>query len=191
MPEETTYTRASEWGSVTFDFTVPSGKTVLMRALEMDELSDLGIIDDIDELSGTVQTEHIDRVNKKPQDRQKKKPTKAEQEKAEEEQGKNFLKSAAGKRMLSNIHTIIPLVVVKPTVRPHKDNEGNLVPYDNREPGVIYTDQIEFDDKIAIFNKAIPGKRLKSDREESSEDVGIVADESESELSTESDSSRL
>lgn len=46
----------------TRELNLPSGEVCLVRNVSIEELMELGILDDMDSLSGIVQTEHIDRV---------------------------------------------------------------------------------------------------------------------------------
>jgi len=175
------------WGSSFQDLTLGSGAKCMVRKLQMEDLSELGIIDHIDMLQDIVQEDHVDRV-KKPQDRQKKKPTKADLAKQEAEDNKRTMDMMRDKakfgKMADMIEKIVVAVVVKPQIlSAYKDVDGERVRLgpDERTGGVIYSDTIAFQDKMEIFQYAFEGVSKLSDfREGSAEDVGDVVDVEES-----------
>lgn len=166
------------------DVTVPSGQKCQIRAnVEFLDLVDLGLVEQFDSLGFIVLDEHVERV-KKPQDHQKKKPTKQEQESSIDTQFREMLKDKDkfGKFSIM-LDKVICYVVVQPTIKmSYIPTEAMRVPipYDERQAGFVYTDQIDFMDKMHIFNIAMGAiKRLEPFRAGSQEGVGTVAPQSE------------
>lgn len=179
----------------TQDLDLPSGGKVQVRSIEIEDLIEMDILDQMDALGATVQTDHIERVRgtKKPSDRQPKKLTKAEQEQKSDaavfDLMKDKKKFAALKK---SIDRVVSRSVIQPKVALAYTVESTLVdgtekivyvPHDDsteRDDSLIWTDQLQFTDKMHIFGAVLPGgDELKSFREGSGEAVGDLADQPE------------
>lgn len=175
------------------DLDLPSGGKVQIRPMEVTDLIDMGIVEQMDLLGQTVQTDHIQRVKgtKKPSDRQPKKLTKAQQEEADSANMMGIMADKAKFRALTTtVDRVVARTVLQPTVRLAYDvatimNEDGSVkdvftpmtdqPADRNVDGVIWTDQLQFTDKMHIFGACLPGgEELKSFREGSEPAVGDV-----------------
>lgn len=147
----------SVWGSAPenpfSDLEVPSGQTCLVRRPGVEGLMKAGVLQDLDSLSAIVDQKHIRRVQGKP-----------------EVDTAALLKD--GKSLENVIHVaerITCYVVVKPEVHMTPDDSTR------REPGKIYADMIDLEDKMFILNYAVGGTRdLERFRAERAEALGSV-----------------
>ena len=178
------------WGETLRDFTTPSGQTCQIRVVSIETLAELGILDQLDVLTNSVAAEIIAPARgRRPQDRQKKQPTKAEIAAAEE-----AVKSPEGSGIFGGftVAQIVPLIdvinravceiVVQPPIeRPVRimdDGEEVALKIEEREKGVVYTDTIPLNDRTVLFNTSFGDiSALASFRNGSNDDVGDVADE--------------
>lgn len=171
------------WGAALQDLALPSGAICQLRKLQMEDLVELGIMDQVDFLSQIVEEKHVERV-KKPSDRAKKQPTKAEAAEAakvaEQEQTAALLRDP---KKFSTMSAMIDKIVVACVIKPQIVNgfreveEGQRIRLDDdaRVHGVIYSDSIPFGDKMEVFEVAFAGvQKMSSFRGESAEDVGHV-----------------
>lgn len=178
----------TSWGESTErDFKVPSGQMCRIKDLGLEEMSEVGLIDQMDTLGMLVQTEHVERVaGKKPQDRKKKKPTKAEQERQEQAGMVDWLrdrkKMGAIGTMLDKIASVC---VIEPVVQnpwiPVDESDSSKgerkLERHERLPDMVYADNLRFADKMAIFQEVFQGMEdLETFREGPSEDVAALPD---------------
>lgn len=190
------------WGEVYQDLTLPSGAICQIRSIQMEDLADLGIIDQLDFLGQLVDTHQVQRVkgSNKPSDRPKKKPTKAELAAADEQNTMELLKDKSKfKTMIELIDKIVCAVVVQPAISSayretgeERNEQGDVkklyekIPYSDRQSGVIYSDTINLEDKMEIFDVGFSGvKKMSNFRNESGEAVGDVDDQPGQPLQTE------
>lgn len=131
------------------DLTTPSGQTCQVRLPGVQRLMAAGILEDADTLSTMVDKKHIRRVNGKDQ-----------------VNGDSLLKDP--KNLVSVLRTVDKVVahmVVQPTVkRPviiGMDDEGKEtekpLPEEDRDPKIVYTDDIDMTDRMYIFQFAVGG----------------------------------
>lgn len=164
------------WGETFFDVTVPSGQTCQVRQIQMDDLIELDILEQIDSLSSTVQTETVDPV-RNPRDHQQRQRTKAEQ--AEDDTA--FVRELMADktqfaRMSLVIDKVVAAVVVQPPVTLAYHPDGTRLAPSERTDGVIYTDSVGFNDKMFLFDECFGGiRKLEQFRDEADGDVGTVA----------------
>jgi hypothetical protein len=172
------------WGAVaaTREFKCPSGQYCLIKEVSLSDLMQAGLLDEMDTLGALMQQDVIAPAQgkgKKPSDRQAKKPTKAEQAKAEEDaQNKavmELMKNPEQFQAMSRmIERMVPIIVVKPgLVSPWTKNEaGQWVKLADRVDGVIYSDSVDFGDQMALFGEAMADKKMG--------DIAAFRDEAES-----------
>jgi hypothetical protein len=184
-------TYGSGWGSNPFeDLTLPSGAICQARKLQIEDMVALGIMDDLDFLGNVVQDEHVDRV-KRPQDHAKKKLTKAQQAKAQDDQTKKLLTDKKTfSKMAAIVDDVCCAVVVQPTVlravTVAEDGTRTPIPAQDRQEGAIYSDTIGFEDKMAIFNFSFSGmEKMAKFREGSESPVADLDAEQGSEVQAE------
>jgi hypothetical protein len=123
---------ASSWGTNEYDFIVPSGQTCRMRRLPIEKLAQVGILDKITRLPGLT-AEIVKAAEGAPPEAVKMPPTETID-------------------LLSEIvDQLMPIVVLKPEVLPIPESG------EERIPGKIYVDTVDFGDKVAILNKATEG----------------------------------
>lgn len=170
------------------DLKVPSGSIVQVKPLGIPELIASGMMEHMDSLGILMDQEVISPV-KRPQDHAKKKPTKAEQAAADEARNAKFTEDmmkdpAKLQQMLKMMDQITAVCVVQPAVVSSwvKDDKGNLVdlPASERKAGIIYTDSIDFMDKVEILGWAMGGlslDELNAFHNQPGPSVGDVADE--------------
>jgi hypothetical protein len=176
---------ATTWGhSTEFDFETPSGQLCRMRRIDPTKLISMGILDQLDFLSGHVLNDLI--PNGRRTAAQKAKDSKENVGKSVKEREREARDKALKEMMDSPekieeftkvLDKVVVAVVMEPSLAlpPQPDPEpSEYVP--PREEGVVYTDTIDFNDKVAIFNRATKGvSSLEQFREGSEEAVGDVA----------------
>jgi hypothetical protein len=149
------------WGSsvaegTTVFLTTPSGQTCHAERMGLPGLVKAGVLGEADSLTAFVDKKHIKRVRggKGVEDH-------------DEVNMESILKDPdqLGK-IIMLVDRTLPLVVKDPIVRKHfvdldkPDEGGNLtrrIPDDERESGVVYTDQIGLEDKMYLFNWTVGG----------------------------------
>lgn len=83
-------------------------------------------------------------------------------------------------KMLQDIMDMYDTVVVECVVQPKvtavpTDDEGNALPYDQREEGLLYVDEVDFEDKVFLFQWVVGGtKDLEQFRQQQSAAVDNV-----------------
>jgi hypothetical protein len=150
-PEETPQDRyaPTTWGTATNfnDLTMPSGQTAQVRQPGVQNLVSAGVLDDVDTLSTLVNEKHVKRVKGKP----------VVDHKSMMGDPKNML------RVLETVDKVVEYMVIQPNVkRPveqYVDSEGQTKerPLAGREPGIVYTDQIDLNDRMFIFQYSTGG----------------------------------
>ena len=186
MSDYNRYAPTPAWGDDLFDVTTPSGQVCQVRKLDMIDLVELDLVDKFDSLTPVVGKGP---EKKAPADRKKSKAALArEEEEAQASFAKDLMKDKEKFRQLVNsIDLAVERAIVQPEVRrPVKTlDTGQVVelPRSEREPGVIYTSQIGFEDKMHIFDAVFSGVAdLEPFREEPTDSVGDVAKESSPKL---------
>ena len=169
--------KATAWATEpTIDLEVPSGQLCLVRRPGVTGLIRAGILDSLDSLTGMVQTEHIDRV-----EREKSGKTITPEDIASLQNNKERLTEA-----LDLMDKVLTHVVIEPRLYlPFEYDEEagkyilmarldkqtgaqqvidgvpatDMVPIadDNRVPGRAYTDMIDVVDKVFIFQFVVGG----------------------------------
>jgi hypothetical protein len=137
------------WGTASnfVDLTMPSGQTAQVRQAGVQNLVSAGVLDDVDTLSTLVNEKHVKRVKGKP----------VVDAKSMMADPKNML------RVLATVDKVVEYMVIQPPVkRPveqYMDSEGQVKerPIVGREPGVVYTDQIDLNDRMFIFQYSTGG----------------------------------
>lgn len=183
-----------------------SGGLVQVQPLTVEDMVELDVLEQMDLLGGIVQTDHIERVQgtKKPTDRPKKKPTKAEKAKAEadeDERSTQLMKDLMGDPVKwGSLRTTIDRIVHKAVLQPsiglayHEDlvdGKTKFTPHSNqdraeRDNDRPWTDQLPLEDKMHLFSVCLPSQdKMAPFREGSTEDVGDVADVAEDAVSAE------
>lgn len=193
MPANSNY-KVSAWTAKRereHEYTTTSGAKCLLRDLEMEDIIELGIINEMDSLSALVQTEHIDRVAGKTKGR---KATKLAQQKAEEAERRSLIQLMSDKEKFGQISNVLNKIVMRCVISPQildpwitdpniiddENPEGRRkLTRDERDPDAAYIDYIDLPDKMAIFGKVFQSMdNLEKFREESQADLGSVEDES-------------
>lgn len=164
---------------------LPSGNVCLVRRPGMEKLFEAGVLPD--ELT-KIAVEAIDRTTAKPQDHKKK----GEDDEVDPEMMKKFLATDhALTDIFSSFDRVTAMCVIDPQVRWHLrhevDDDGNrrmdadnrpayeTIPVEDRDVDILYTDDIDQEDKTFIFNFAVGGTRdLEQFREEYSDAVATV-----------------
>jgi len=159
VPGEDPYS-PKQWGSSAGpgveDLTCPSGQRALVRRPGVAGLIAAGVLHDIDTLSQIVDEKHVKRVAGQPV------------------VDKDTL--AADPDALANVMHVVDRVTAYVVLRP----PVKMAPNDptSREDGVIYTDMVDLEDRMFIFNFAVGGTRdLEKFRRESGVALGNVDDE--------------
>lgn len=156
---------AATWGSKkqksTFELELPSGETVLLKRVDMPTLLASGAFPD--SLMSIV-SEKIKSATGKDDT-----PTALDPAVV-----KNVLADPAKlAELFDSIDKIVPLVVAEPTVRNHKrpvfdaqekpTGTFETIPDDERDEDVVYTDVVDLEDKMFIFQFTVGGTREVED----------------------------
>lgn len=162
MPSHATTTESkyapTAWGSQggQHELTLPSGQVILTKRPGPQGLMEAGLLEALDTLSAIVDGELIPKAEGQAPEL-KLDPAKLMQDPAKLES------------MLHMMNRIVAYVVIEPQVK--------MTPNDitNREPGIVYTDQIDMDDKSFILQFAMGGtKDLETFRAQSAAAVGSM-----------------
>jgi hypothetical protein len=148
---------AASWGkkkqSTTVDLDLPSGNTVLVKRVDLPTLLASGAFPD--SLMAIV-SDKIGSATGKPDA-----PKEVDAEKVKEVA--NDPKQLA--ELFEAVDKIVPLVVAQPVVEYHKrpadpdSNEMEIIPDEDRDEEVVYTDDVDLMDKMHIFQFAVGGTR--------------------------------
>jgi len=154
------------------NLTLSSGQVVNAKRVALQDLILAGVVGESDALTNFVQKHHLTSGRAKPDDAMK----------AAMDDPKQF------GNLVMLVDRIMPQVIVEPVVRIHfvdVDNPAKgepktkSIPVTEREPGVVYTDQIPLQDKIFLMHWGLGDVGQATQfREESSDAVAAVADES-------------
>jgi hypothetical protein len=172
-------TSAREWKKATtgHELPLPSGNVCLVKRIGMEKLLESGIIPD--SLSKIVM-EQIQRAQIGPQDHKKK-----DQGLDDAALAKMLGDPNALANMMSSFDKVTAECVISPKVlwhrRPVRGDDGlptdevEDIPDDERDPDVLYTDDVDQDDKMFIFNYVVGGtKDLEQFRQERLESVESI-----------------
>ena len=141
-----------------FEFTVPSGKTVLVRRLDMTDILRLGMIEDLDFMAKALVTD-----DKKPADKT-----------GPDEDTSVILKAIGNAQNFSKMENMINAIVVHGVVAPKLYAPPLL---DAARPaGLRYVDSVDFTDRVAIFSVVFDSEGLSTFREESQPSVANLPD---------------
>lgn len=152
------------WGKNKYqDLTVPSGELCrVRRAVGPDVLVKLGIMDQLDSLSAIVSTDHVARVQGLPQ-----------------LTDKQLIEMATNSKAIDKFMGVMDRVVCHIVVEPRLtlpfttiEGEDKWIPLDDRDPEVLYVDDVDLQDRMFLLNYALSGvKEWESFRKESDETV--------------------
>lgn len=191
-------TSAREWkkASEHYEVELPSGNVALLKRPGMESLFAAGVLPD--ELT-KMALEQVKQAERGPQDRKPKQPQTTGIDPALMEKflnGENAISE-----IFESFDRITALCVVEPVCLFHKrrlvdsagqqvtDEQGRSVweeiPQDERDEDVIYTDDVDLDDKSFIFNYVVGGsKDLERFRDELGDAVATVQSGKDVELSS-------
>lgn len=187
------------------EYTTSSGSKCLIRDLDLEDVVELGLLDEMDSLTAIVQTDHLDRVQKgaKPQDRKAKSPTKAQVAADEEKQLREMLRN---KESFDKIRSVVDKVVAQCVVEPKLydpwiDDPNNATPdnpqgrrkleQNERDENRAYLDYVNFADKMGIFQAVFGGmESLQQFREAADQSLGDLEDVAKPERSASRSSGR-
>lgn len=168
MPTQTKY-GLGVTGSEAFELLLPSGNTCLVRSLGIEALISAGLLENFDGLTSMVKDLHLDRVAK----------GKANKPEEDESILRSLIKEpekwGSFQKMLDGI---LVAAVVEPKVLLAPDPNDQR---DWRKEGVLYADQIDFADRVAVMKAAMKGVSagvddLKPFRAGSTEDLPDLGD---------------
>lgn len=177
---ESKYT-PSVWGTRSLrDFKTPSGQLCQIRLVSVETLAADGYLDQLDLLTNKVATDVVAPAQgRRPQDHQKKQPTKAEIAAAQSNPKifGLFDKVADIVPMMAMVNKVVAYIVVQPEIRIAFHEDGSPLAHDDREEGVVYADTISMEDRFAIFQTSIGEMgELSTFRKKSKKTVGDVED---------------
>lgn len=160
---------------------VPSGNTCLVKRPGVEGLIAAGLIDNLDQLTALVKTEHFDALDPR---------SKVGKKEAASIADKLLSDLPKVKDLFGLIDRIVLHVVIKPALTPvpepvlvdsgEVDVNGDpviLKHYPERDDSLLYVDDVDFSDKMAIFNFVVGGVNdLKPFRDGPTEDVVDLPD---------------
>ncbi|MET0418702.1 MAG: hypothetical protein ABW022_22025 [Actinoplanes sp.] len=153
------------------ELTLPSGQTCLAVKLGMEGLISAGILAEADSLTAIVTDKHVRKVRggKGVAD-------------GIEVDNKSLMKDAGAMMSIITLaDKALPHIVQSPDVRLHyvtnPDGSTTKIPKEKREPGIIYTDQVGFEDKMFLFEFCMGNLagELATFRGESPDALGAMA----------------
>ena len=171
------FTPNNVWASATpegaeEELVLPSGQTCRARRMTIEGVITTGLLDEVDSLTSIVDqhTRKVKGGNRVPD-------------------GTPVIDDALLKdtealgSILTVVDSLVPHIVVSPVVHPHwteqvvgKTKVRRKIAQADRVPGRIYTDMIQLDDKMHLFDWALGGlAAFSSFRGEPGSDVGNVA----------------
>jgi hypothetical protein len=181
------YAVPDAWGSSPLhDLKLPSGSTIQVKRIDMPAIVAADMVDEFDKLSSLAEDNVVKpSQGKRPADRQPRKLTKAEREAAERKAEREFLSSGNMETLLVLMGRIIPQVVIQPKVTDcyaRVNGKWELIPYDERDTGLVYPDSIPLGDQMAILAFVMEGMDADMDglsnfRQQSEETVGHMEPE--------------
>lgn len=144
------------------DLELPSGNVVQVKRIDLPSLLADGAFPDT--LMGIVQ--------------QKLGESKAKKEVDDSELVEDMLGDTEKiTELFSAFDNIVVRTVVQPSVRLHTDEDGKTIPEDERDEEYIYTDEVDLNDKIFIFQFSVGGDAdLESFRNKSASAVADLED---------------
>jgi hypothetical protein len=171
MPDSTKQYGVSTWGRpTTEEIKLPSDPNALIKVkrLDLQMLVASGMVDELDALSGIMEEKVVGPARgKKPADRQAKKLTKKQQEAAERAEALSFFKGGQAENLMRLLGRMLPVIIQEPHVEScyEQVTRGGktiwaLIPDEDREPGVIYSDTIPLQDQMHILKWAMEGMDL-------------------------------
>lgn len=125
---------------------LPSGNTAQIKRIPITKFMSAGVIPD--SLMPMV-TAQLGKDQDKPA-----KKGKASEEVDFKEIAKDPVKLA---EMFLTIDKIAAMAFVEPQVKLHLDDDGNEIPQSDRDEDFIYTDELDLDDKMLVFNYSVGG----------------------------------
>lgn len=139
------------------ELTLASGQTCLVRKMSIESMINAGMLAEADALTASVH-KHVKKVKQKG-------PKNAPQAVVQEIDESAFLTDPmALKSMITLMDRALPHIVISPSVALHftetkvgKTTVTKMVPPEDRDPSLVYTDQIDFADKVELFNYAAGG----------------------------------
>jgi hypothetical protein len=174
MPSD--FTPNSVWGTATpegteEEVTTPSGQTCRAKKMNIESMIEMGLLAETDAITALV-SKHIRKV----------KGGKGKPDGQEMNEAAVLADPAALKSIIGLTDKVLPHVVVSPVVRLHytvqtvgKTAVTKKIAVEDRESGVIYTDQIGLEDKMFLFDWAAGGLQAMTNfRAGSTPDVGGV-----------------
>jgi hypothetical protein len=135
------------------ELTCPSGQTCLAKRTGLEGLMYSGQLLKLDALTGMVDKKHVRRVRGGNG-----------VEDADELDARSLMGDPkAIKTIVRLADALLPQILVEPRVAVHytinDDDEEVPIPTEDREPGVVYTDQIDYIDKMYLMNYGMAGTR--------------------------------
>jgi len=157
---------ATAWGNTGEDLTCPSGQVCLVRKVDMVDLLAEGILNKVDFLTSIVSEELVPNAG----------PTPKIADAVDAKAMRTLLdKPEQMKEFGQVVETVVAYTVVKPALSvPPRDANGKIDEA-RKVDGLVYTDSINFTDKMFIFNYALGNSGdLEKFREDADEPVGDV-----------------
>lgn len=142
-----------------FEQELPSGNVVIMRVPGLPTLLSEGLLPD--SLTSIIQSQINDRSGAKASN-----------------PGMDVSTPEELASMFDAFDKVFARCVVEPEVEFYRDSQGNSIPDEDRNDEIVYTDEVDLDDKIFVFNVVSGGtKDLEKFRSEFSAGMDDISDE--------------
>jgi hypothetical protein len=135
------------------EVTVPSGQTCRARRMSIQAMIEAGMLSEADALTAQV-SKYTRKIR----------GAKGKADGSELDTRRLMQDPEAVKTLISMMDRAIPKIVVSPVVNLHytehtvgKTTVTKKIPIEDREPGAVYTDQLDFGDKMFLFDWAAGG----------------------------------
>jgi hypothetical protein len=150
-----------------FDHQVPSGKTVLVRRLDMTDILKLGMIEDLDFMAKALVVAE----------------NKGEEKQSDADENSILLKAIGNANNFAKMEKLINAIVVEGVIAPklHHPPEHEAA----RQAGLRYVDSVPFDDRVDLFGTIFDSEGLSTFRPEQKPSVADVPNVTDVPLPTE------
>jgi len=146
-------------GGEGFETALPSGETCFQRAISIEDMLEMGIMDKIDSLSGIVQTEHIERVTGKGKQTpaQQAASTMAALDPTTEDGRTALFALLKDKSRWENLLEFVNKVVVRSVIEPpvYDGQEGAAGQPAHGLSNSVDVHDVDLQDKLVIMNAAM------------------------------------
>jgi hypothetical protein len=174
-PQNSEYA-ATTWGQpTTYELTCPSGQKCLLRKIDPFDMLETDLLDKLDFVTSVVMNKHVKNANMGNVERIKAQRAiregKTDIEAAKDMAAADIMNDPKKLKDFKDVmDSVLVVAVVAPSIKKPPADQ------DDRVEGVVYTDTVDFSDKMAVFEKVMEGVKVAERfRGEPAESVAAVA----------------